>query len=52
MNCRNSGLEKTWSDKCVKSAVSLYSSTSNTLTCPKHCSNLNDGTITRFIDYG
>ena len=50
MYFRNYGLRKTWSDKCVKSAVSLYPSTGNTVNGPKQCSNLNDGTLRIILD--
>ena len=48
MYFRNYGLWKTWLDKCLKSAVSEYSSTSNMVNAPKHCSKLNDSSFTRF----
>ena len=51
MYFRNYGLRKTWSDKCLTSAVSQYPSTSNMTSASKHCSNLNDGSFTMFIDY-
>ena len=44
------GLHKTWLDKCLKSPVSEDPSTSNMVNGPKHCWNLNDTTITIFID--
>ena len=45
------GLRKTRLDKCVKSAVSQYTSTSNMVNAHKHCSNLNNCSFTIFIDY-
>ena len=51
MYFRNYGFRKTRSDKCLKSAVSQYPSTSNMVNVPKHCSNLNDGSFTIFINY-
>ena len=45
------GLQKTWLDKCLKSAVEKYSLKSNRVNKPKKCSNLNDGTFTIFIDH-
>ena len=47
----NYGLRKTWLDKCLKSAVSQYPSTSHMENAPKHCSNLNDDSLTMFSDY-
>ena len=44
------GLHKTWLDNCLKSPVSEDPSTSNMVNGPKHCWNLNDTTITIFID--
>ena len=51
MYFQNYGLQKTWLDKCLKSAVSLHPSTSNMVKDPKHCSNLNDGTFTSLFDH-
>ena len=48
---RNYGLRKRWSDKCLKSALSQYSSTRNMVNAIKHCSNLNNGSFTKFFDY-
>ena len=45
MYFRSYGLRKTWLDKCLKSAVSQYPSTSNMLNGSKYCSNLNGGTF-------
>ena len=47
----NSGVRKTWLDNCLKSALPLYPSTIKTVNEPKHCSNLNGGIITIFIDH-
>ena len=47
----NSVVQKTGIDKCLKSAVLQYPSTRNMLNRPKHCPNLNDSTITIFIDH-
>ena len=47
----NYGLQKTQSDKCLKSAVSEYLLTSKMVNVPEHCSNLNDGTFIIYIDY-
>ena len=41
-----SGVQKAWLDKCLKSVLSLYPSTSNMVNRPKHYSNLNDCTFT------
>ena len=51
MYFRNCGLWKTWLDQCLKSVVSEYPSTSNMVNAPKHCSNLNDGTFSIFIEH-
>ena len=51
MYFRNYGLRKTWIDKCLKSAVSEYPSTSDMVNVPKRCSNLNGGSFSIFIDY-
>ena len=44
------GLQKTWSDKCIRTSFSKDPSTSNMLNGPKHCSNLNYSTFTITID--
>ena len=31
------GLRKTWLDKCLKSPISEYPSTTHTVNVPKHC---------------
>ena len=51
MYFRNYGLRKTLLEKCLKSVVSQYPSTSNMVKTPKHCSNLNGGTFAKFIDH-
>ena len=51
MYFRNYGLQKTWLDKCLKSAIEEYPSISNMVIAPKHCSNLNNGSFTRFTDH-
>ena len=45
------GLQKTSLDKCLKTAVSQYPSTSNMINEPEHCSNLNAGAFAMFIDH-
>ena len=44
-------LLKTRLDKCLKSPVSEERSASNTVNFPKHCSNLNNSTFTKFNDH-
>ena len=44
------GLQKTWLDKCLKSPLLEDTSTSNMVSGPKHCWNLNDGAFIIFID--
>ena len=51
MYFRNYGLRKTWLDICLKSPVSEDPLTGNMLNRPKHCCNLNDGTIIIFSDH-
>ena len=51
MYFRNYAPKKTWLDKCLKSVVLHYPSTSNMLNGPKHCSNLNDSAFTIFIGH-
>ena len=46
----NSGLRKTWLDKCLQRAVKEYPSKSNMINEPKNCPNLNGGTFTTFIE--
>ena len=46
----NYGLRKRWLDKCLKSDVSEDPSTSNMEDGPKHCSNVQDGAFTIFIN--
>ena len=45
------GLRKTWLDKCLKTPVSDYPSTSNTVNGLKHCSNLNGSNFTISIGH-
>ena len=45
------GLQKTWLDKCLKSAVSDDPSTTNMVNGLKLCWNLNGSTFTIFIDH-
>ena len=51
MYFRNYGLPKTLFGKYVKSAVSQYPSTSNSVNTLKHCKNLHGATFTIFIDH-
>ena len=51
MRFRSYGRPKTWLDKYQKSTASEYPWTSNMVYAPKHCSNLNDGSFSIFIDY-
>ena len=44
------GLRKVWLDKYLKSPISEDPSTNNKVNGPKHCSKMNDSTITIFID--
>ena len=50
MYFRNIGFGKPWLDKCLKSPLSEYSSKSNMVNGPKHCSNLNHSIFSIFID--
>ena len=50
MYFRNYRLQKRWFDKCLKSLVSEYPWTSNMVNVLKQCFNLNDSTLTIFID--
>ena len=47
---RHYGLLKTWLDQCLKSSVSEDPSKSNKLNAPKHCSNLENTSLTIFIN--
>ena len=47
---RNHGPRKTWLDICLKSAVSEDPLTGNMVNWSKHCPNLTDSTVTKFID--
>ena len=49
MYFRYYGLRNAWSDKCLKSAIPHYRSTSNIVNALKHCSNLNDGSFIIFF---
>ena len=42
---------KSWSDKCLKSSVSKYPSTSNMINVLMHCWNLHQCTFLLFIDH-
>ena len=44
------GLWETWLDKCLTSPVLEELSRSDMVNVPKHCWNLNDSTVTIFID--
>ena len=48
---RNYGLGITWEDICVKSLVSEDPLTGNMVNGPRNCCNLNDSTVTIFIDH-
>ena len=52
MYFRNYELRKTWLDKCLKSTLLQYPSTSNMVNRLKHFSNLNGGTFTIFLITG
>ena len=41
---------KTWLDKCLKSRVSENPQTENMENWSKQCSNLNDSTLTKFMN--
>ena len=43
-------LRKTWLDKCLKSCLSDDLWTENMKNWSKQCSNLNDSTLTKFIN--
>ena len=47
----NYGLPETQLDNCLISAALQYLLKSNMVNAPEHCSNLNEGSFTRFIDY-
>ena len=51
MYFQNYGLRKKWLDQFVKSPVSEDPSASNMEDGPKHCSNVQDGTFTKFINH-
>ena len=51
MYFRNYGLPKKQLDKYLKSAVSQYPLTSNVVNKLEHCSNMQGGTFTKFIDH-
>ena len=51
MYLRNYRLRKTWLDICLKSAVSEDPFIGNMVNGPKHSCNLNDTTVTIFIDH-
>ena len=51
MYFQNYRLRKTWLDQCLKSSVSQYPSTDNTVNGPQHYCNLNDRTFTIFINH-
>ena len=51
MYFRNLGLRKPSLDKCLKSGVSEDPSTDNIADGLKHCCNLNDSTLTIFINH-
>ena len=44
-------LQKTWLDQCLKSCVSQDPSIDNMPNVSKHCYNLNDSTLTIFINH-
>ena len=47
----NYGLRKTPLDKYLKSAALQYLLASNMINAPEHCSSLEHGNFTIFIDY-
>ena len=51
MHYENYRLQKTWLDQCLKSCVSQDPSTDNMANVSKHCYNLNDSTLTIFINH-
>ena len=51
MYFRNYGLQKTWLDICLKSPVSEDNLTGNMVNGPKPCCNLNESTVSIFIDH-
>ena len=51
MYFRNYGLQKTWSDICLKSPVSEEPLRDNMVNGPKHSCNLSDSTVTIFSDH-
>ena len=51
MYFRNYEQRKTWLDICLKSPVSKDPLTGNMVNGPKHCCNLNERTVTIFIDH-
>ena len=51
MYFRNSVLQKTWLDKCLKSCVLGDPSTDNIANGLKHCFNLNDNIFTIFLNH-
>ena len=50
MYSRTYGQRKTWLYKCLKSALSENSRTSNMVNWPKHCSKHSGSTFTVFFD--
>ena len=52
MYFRNSGLAKRHLDKYLKSAVSQYPSTSNTVKVLNHSSNDHSSTLIKLVDIG
>ena len=51
MDFRNYRLRKRWLDKCLQNPASEYPSTNNMLNGHKHCWNLDDVSLTLFIDH-
>ena len=50
MYFRKYWLQKVWFDKCLKGRVSEDPYTENTVNGSKHCSNVNDSTLTILIN--
>ena len=51
MYFRNYVLPKTWLDICLKNQLLEDPLTGNMVNALSHCCNLNDSTVTIFIDY-
>ena len=50
MYFRKYRLRNTWLDKCLTRHVSEHPSTDNMANGPKYCCNLNDSTLTKFLN--